>query len=291
VVMNVFIFISMVRAFNSSAALWQRERPGLRCRKDSRLPSRDAVTLITVRRDEFSIRLERRNSRQAAETNKPGLQKLVSKVRDGIEFSEHIEGNGADIFKAACELGHEGIVAKRKDPGKPPPGFCRRLVAFDAKGHAFAQIFCLGVCWRLERCDRRTEHRWLGPIRRLPGALDYEGIKVWRRKVDWFDEDSRVTVLVISKGAQRYEPMRVRVLEHGHHESFATSSGVSGEAAESTDRSCCRRLSARPYEIAIVGVHRGATPRMRVANAMTAVRSAREATNQKRRLLFCGAFG
>ena len=27
----------------------------------------------------------------------------------------HIEGNGADIFKAACKLGHEGIVAKRKD--------------------------------------------------------------------------------------------------------------------------------------------------------------------------------
>jgi hypothetical protein len=25
------------------------------------------------------------------------------------------EGDGADIFKAACELGHEGIVAKRKD--------------------------------------------------------------------------------------------------------------------------------------------------------------------------------
>jgi hypothetical protein len=31
----------------------------------------------------------------------------VAKVRDGIEF--------ADTFKAACELGHEGIVAKRKD--------------------------------------------------------------------------------------------------------------------------------------------------------------------------------
>jgi ATP-dependent DNA ligase len=46
---------------------------------------------------------------------KDWLEKLVAKVRDGIEFSEHIEGDGSDIFKAACKLGHEGIVAKRKD--------------------------------------------------------------------------------------------------------------------------------------------------------------------------------
>jgi hypothetical protein len=45
---------------------------------------------------------------------KDWLAKLVAKVRDGIEFSEHIEGDGAEIFRAACELGHEGIVAKRK---------------------------------------------------------------------------------------------------------------------------------------------------------------------------------
>lgn len=43
------------------------------------------------------------------------LQHLVKPVRDGIELSEHIEGDGADIFRAACSLGHEGIVAKRKD--------------------------------------------------------------------------------------------------------------------------------------------------------------------------------
>jgi bifunctional non-homologous end joining protein LigD len=46
---------------------------------------------------------------------KARLAKLIAKVRDGIEFSEHSEGNGADIFKAACKLGHEGIVAKQKD--------------------------------------------------------------------------------------------------------------------------------------------------------------------------------
>ena len=46
---------------------------------------------------------------------KARLAKLVAKAGDGIEFNEHIEGDGADIFKAACRLGHEGIVAKRKD--------------------------------------------------------------------------------------------------------------------------------------------------------------------------------
>lgn len=46
---------------------------------------------------------------------KDWLEKLVAKVPDGIEFSEHLEGDGADIFKAACKLGHEGIIAKRRD--------------------------------------------------------------------------------------------------------------------------------------------------------------------------------
>ena len=41
--------------------------------------------------------------------------KLIATVRDGIEYGEHIEGNGGDIFRVACEHGHEGIVAKRKD--------------------------------------------------------------------------------------------------------------------------------------------------------------------------------
>jgi bifunctional non-homologous end joining protein LigD len=46
---------------------------------------------------------------------KTWLEKLVSKEGDGIEFSEHLEGDGADIFRAACRLGHEGVIAKRKD--------------------------------------------------------------------------------------------------------------------------------------------------------------------------------
>jgi bifunctional non-homologous end joining protein LigD len=43
------------------------------------------------------------------------LQFLLQPIREGIELSEHLEGDGADIFRAACKLGHEGIIAKRKD--------------------------------------------------------------------------------------------------------------------------------------------------------------------------------
>jgi bifunctional non-homologous end joining protein LigD len=53
--------------------------------------------------------------RQRLLDRKARLAKLIAKVRDGIEFNEHIEGDGAVIFQHACHLGHEGIVAKRKD--------------------------------------------------------------------------------------------------------------------------------------------------------------------------------
>ncbi|AMA55759.1 ATP-dependent DNA ligase [Bradyrhizobium sp. CCGE-LA001] len=43
------------------------------------------------------------------------LADLLHKVMDGIEFNDHLEETGPLIFKHACKLGHEGIVAKRKD--------------------------------------------------------------------------------------------------------------------------------------------------------------------------------
>lgn len=43
------------------------------------------------------------------------LAMLLADAKDGIEFGEHIEGDGAEIFEAACALGHEGIIAKRAD--------------------------------------------------------------------------------------------------------------------------------------------------------------------------------
>jgi ATP-dependent DNA ligase len=44
------------------------------------------------------------------------LADFLVKVKDGIEFNDHIEGVAGDVvFDHACKLGHEGIVAKRKD--------------------------------------------------------------------------------------------------------------------------------------------------------------------------------
>jgi bifunctional non-homologous end joining protein LigD len=46
---------------------------------------------------------------------KAKLQRLLAKAPAGIQFSEHLEGEGAAIFAHACKLGCEGIASKRAD--------------------------------------------------------------------------------------------------------------------------------------------------------------------------------
>ena len=46
---------------------------------------------------------------------KTKLEKLLARVRDGIDFNGHMEGDGQTIFQHVCKLGQEGIVAKRRD--------------------------------------------------------------------------------------------------------------------------------------------------------------------------------
>ena len=42
--------------------------------------------------------------------------KLERVIRNsGIALSEHIEGDGAEVFRQACQMGLEGIVSKRRD--------------------------------------------------------------------------------------------------------------------------------------------------------------------------------
>jgi bifunctional non-homologous end joining protein LigD len=41
------------------------------------------------------------------------LAKLVEGAREFLRFSEHIEGNGEEVFQKACELHAEGIISKR----------------------------------------------------------------------------------------------------------------------------------------------------------------------------------
>jgi len=43
------------------------------------------------------------------------LQKLVSNADAGIQYVEHMEGDGPIIFEHACKMNHEGIVSKRRD--------------------------------------------------------------------------------------------------------------------------------------------------------------------------------
>jgi bifunctional non-homologous end joining protein LigD len=44
------------------------------------------------------------------------LASLLRKPGDGIRLSEHLDGtDGATVFRHACAMGLEGIVAKRRD--------------------------------------------------------------------------------------------------------------------------------------------------------------------------------
>jgi bifunctional non-homologous end joining protein LigD len=46
---------------------------------------------------------------------KTKLRKLLTGARAGIQFSEHLDGDGATIFAHACKLGCEGIVSKHRE--------------------------------------------------------------------------------------------------------------------------------------------------------------------------------
>ena len=46
---------------------------------------------------------------------KAALRKLLRRSREGIQYVEHTEGDGEEMFQAACKLGLEGIVSKRVD--------------------------------------------------------------------------------------------------------------------------------------------------------------------------------
>jgi bifunctional non-homologous end joining protein LigD len=43
------------------------------------------------------------------------LRSLIKRAGPGIRVSEHLDGDGALVFRQACAMGLEGIVAKRRD--------------------------------------------------------------------------------------------------------------------------------------------------------------------------------
>ena len=50
---------------------------------------------------------------QPLSERKAALAKLLRKAKPGIRYSEHLTGEGRNIFEHACKLGLEGIVSKR----------------------------------------------------------------------------------------------------------------------------------------------------------------------------------
>jgi bifunctional non-homologous end joining protein LigD len=49
---------------------------------------------------------------------KATLTSLLTKARAGIRINEHIEADGATVFRHACKLGCEGIVSKQRASGR-----------------------------------------------------------------------------------------------------------------------------------------------------------------------------
>jgi ATP-dependent DNA ligase len=51
--------------------------------------------------------------RQTLIERKKELRWVLRNALDGVQYVEHIEGDGAKMFKAVCKLGLEGMVSKR----------------------------------------------------------------------------------------------------------------------------------------------------------------------------------
>jgi ATP-dependent DNA ligase len=51
--------------------------------------------------------------RQPLIERKKELRWVLRNARDGVQYVEHTEGDGAKMFEAVCKLGLEGIVSKR----------------------------------------------------------------------------------------------------------------------------------------------------------------------------------
>jgi bifunctional non-homologous end joining protein LigD len=52
---------------------------------------------------------------QPLHVRKARLEKLLAAARAGIQFNEHVEGDGQLVFAHACKLGLEGIVSKHRE--------------------------------------------------------------------------------------------------------------------------------------------------------------------------------
>lgn len=66
-----------------------------------------AVGFDLLRKDGEDFRPKPLTDRKAA------LERLLARAGRGIQFAAHVEGDGAEMFAAACKLGLEGIISKK----------------------------------------------------------------------------------------------------------------------------------------------------------------------------------
>jgi bifunctional non-homologous end joining protein LigD len=53
--------------------------------------------------------------REPWEDRKARLAKLLAKQPDGIAYNDHTDLPGQAVYEAACKMGLEGIISKRRD--------------------------------------------------------------------------------------------------------------------------------------------------------------------------------
>ena len=69
------------------------------------------------------------------DTRRSLVTQLLTDAGEGIQLCEHIEGaDGAVVFRAACNMGLEGIVAKRRD-NRYRSGCCRDWIKIKNMAH------------------------------------------------------------------------------------------------------------------------------------------------------------
>jgi ATP-dependent DNA ligase len=66
-----------------------------------------AFDLLSLDGDDFR--------RKPFSERKAALRKVLKRTKRGIQYVEHTEGDGREMFQAVCKLGLEGIVSKKLD--------------------------------------------------------------------------------------------------------------------------------------------------------------------------------
>src|SRR5206468_1473748 len=61
------------------------------------------------------LALRGRDVRSLPLRDRKTLLRELLPVGDGLRYSDHLEGDGERLFRAACAAGSEGIIAKRAD--------------------------------------------------------------------------------------------------------------------------------------------------------------------------------